>query len=694
MTIPIPRIVGPRHIRTPPRRDIQGLRALAVGLVVSYHLWPRLLPGGFVGVDVFFVISGFLIIGTLTAEMRRTGTLELLDFYARRIRRLLPASSVVLLATVAATLALLPMSRWPSIFREVLTSALNVQNWTLAASSADYAQATASASPVQHFWSLSVEEQFYLVIPLVLLFSAAQAARRRSSAPHFAFAAVGLVTLASFVFSALYTPADHGAAYFITPTRMWELGSGGMVAIVIHRLRPGHVPRLLLGWGGLAAILISAATFSTAMAFPGWIALLPTLGTIGLLVAGVPGTRNAGSETARVLGRQPLRYLGDISYSLYLWHWPVIVLLIEVTGVSELGWGQVLLAIALSFVLAAASKHLVEDPFRRRRAAGRRRRGTYLLGAMLVALPAVVVIAPWQTAQAQLDELAGAAVLNGAHPGAMALDPVNPRPTRAGGALVPDPAVAGSDLPHFDQPGCYTYDIVNEPVAGPACTYGSPAAPKTMVLVGDSHAAQFSSVLNEFVRQDPTWRAKVMVRNGCPFNDVSPSMGGSPLGSCTEQNRTELAGIIAMKPDLVITSAMSPESYREDLDWTWESRRIMVDGYRTLLDQLTAAGIPIAVIREIPRAAMPVPACLERNRQQYEACDTTRDGAFPPGGDPLVEAANQVPGTRVADLTNWICTPAACPAVVGNVVVYRDNHLTDSYVRTLADPLIAQLGVR
>ncbi|HEV7976494.1 acyltransferase family protein [Amycolatopsis sp.] len=693
MTVPIARVVDTGQFRTAPRRDIQGLRALAVGLVVVYHLRPGFLPGGFVGVDVFFVISGFLIIGTLTGEIRRTGTLKLLDFYARRIRRLLPASSVVLLATVAATLLLMPISRQPSIFSEILTSALNVQNWTLAWSSTDYAHATASASPVQHFWSLSVEEQFYLVIPLVLLLSARQATRRMSSAPHFAFAAVWLVTVVSFVFSVLYAN-HHGAAYFITPTRMWELGLGGLVAIVFHRLRPGRGLRLLLGWGGLAAVLLSAMTFSTDLAFPGWIALLPTLGTVGLLVAGVPGRRNADHETVRVLGRQPLHYLGDISYSLYLWHWPVIVLLLEVTQRAELDWAQVLFAVVLSFVLAAASKHLVEDPFRRRRAAGRRRRGTYLLGAALVALPALVIVAPWQTAQAQLDALAGAAVLNSAHPGAMALDPVDPRPARAGAALVPDPAVAAADLPLADRPSCNTYDIAELPVAGQACTYGSPAAPKTMVLVGDSHAAQFSTVLAEYVGRNPDWRAKIMVRNGCPFNDVSPSIGGNQLSSCTEQNRAELAGILATRPDLVITSAMSPESYRKDLNWTWESRRIMVDGYRALLNPLRDARIPVTVIREIPRAAVPVPACLERNRQRHEVCDTPRAVAFPPGGDPLAEAASQVPGIGVADLTNWICTPETCPAVVGNVVVHRDNHLTDSYVRTLYEPLVTQLGLR
>jgi peptidoglycan/LPS O-acetylase OafA/YrhL len=695
MTAPIPKIIASEGRSHTQRRDIQGLRALAVGLVVVYHLRPGRLPGGFVGVDVFFVISGFLIIGTLTGEIRRTGTTRLLGFYARRIRRLLPAACAVLLTTSAATTALVPMSRWPSIFREVVTSALNVQNWALAALSTDYTEATANASPVQHFWSLSVEEQFYLAIPLILLISAAWAARRGANPIRYAFIAVALVTLISFAYSVLYTSTHHGAAYFVTPTRMWELGLGGLAAMSIHRLKPNRPVRLLLGWSGLVAVLISAATYSTDLAFPGWIALLPTLGTIALLVSGaVPaGEKTAFGETASLLGRQPLHYVGDISYSLYLWHWPVIVLILEISGAAKLSKHHLLLAVPLSFALAVLSKHFIEDPFRLRRRAVRRRRGTYLLGAVLVALPVLVAVAPWQIARAHLDSLAKSSVLDDDHPGAMAIDPDHPLPAPSGVALVPDPAVAGHDFPLTDRPGCVAYDIVHDPVAGDACVYGKAGAPKTMVLVGDSHAAQFSSALAEFVRQDPTWRLKVMVRNGCPFNDIPPSEAGFPLTNCSDQNHAERDGLIALKPDLVIAASMSPESYAKDLNWTWNSRAQLVDGYRTLLSDLSGAGIPVAVIREVPRPAMPVPACLARNSTRHEACGTPRDAAFPPGGDPLVEAAKQLPEAKVVDLSDWICASDECEAVVGNVVVYRDNHLTDSYVRTLLEPLATQLGL-
>lgn len=681
----------PHAATTPQRRDIQGLRALAVGLVILYHLRPQWLPGGFAGVDVFFVISGFLIIGTLAAEIRRTGTIRIRDFYARRIRRLMPAASVVLLATIAVTALFLPVSRWPSTMSEVVASALNVQNWALAAKAADYAEATAAASPVQHFWSLSVEEQFYLVIPLVLLLGAWVARRRRWDTARCVYVAIALVTAASFVFSVVFSELDHGRAYFVTPTRMWELGIGGLAAMAAHRLRPRRALRLVLGWGGLAAVALSAFTLNTEMAFPGYVALLPTLGTTALLVAGLTGDEQPSrAETAKLLGLQPLRYVGDISYSLYLWHWPVIVIVLQLSDGVRLTRGDAALVLAVSLALAAASAHGIETPFRRGRVKAfvHRPRTAYLFGAALVAASVVTATAPWQYASAELDRLAASMTLDDDHPGALALDPAHPRPAPPGVPLMPDPAVATQDWGLTGLPGCSTYDIT-KPVAGDACQYGNPAAPKKVVLVGDSHAAMYATVLGEFVRLHPQWRAKVMVRNGCPFTAIPPA----GLSVCADQNQAELTGILALKPDLVITTAMSPESYAQDLKWRWDSRTEIVDGYKSLLQRLSDAGIRTSIIRDVPRPRVNTPLCLERNRDRPSACDTPRATAFGPENDPLVEAGEAVGKPSVVDLTPWLCPGTTCPAVVGNVVVYRDNHLTNSYVKTLYVPLTTGLGL-
>ncbi|KOX17659.1 acyltransferase [Saccharothrix sp. NRRL B-16348] len=656
------------------------MRALAVGLVVCYHLRPEWLPGGFVGVDVFFVLSGFLIIGTLTGELRRTGRVGLLDFYARRIRRLLPAATAVLLGVTAAVFAVLPESRWPNVLREVVLSAVNGQNWLLAVLSNDYGHATAGASPVQHFWSLAVEEQFYLVIPLVLLAAAVLAARRGGGPVRYAAVAVGVVTVASFAFSVWYTPVDPGAAYFVTPTRMWELGIGGLAAMALHRLRLGAVPRLLLGWGGLAAVLASAFWFSTAMAFPGWIAALPTVGTVAVLVA-------QDGSLARVLGVRPLTYVGDISYSLYLWHWPVIVFTLELTGRESLE-GHEAVAAAVSLVLAVLSKHFVEDPFRRR---GHGRKSvTYGIGAAMVAVTVAVSSGGWASAESTLAALRGRSVIDADHPGALALDPTRPLRAPTDVPLAPAPAVAGEDWPHDD---CATRDLGD---GLKSCVLGKSTAAKTMVVVGDSHAAQFSTALAEFARRDggDQWQVHLLVRNGCPFSTVPPSEAGTPLNACAEENLKKLDHIRDLAPDLVITAAMSPESYLKDLKWTWESTARMVDGYRTVLAALSDAAIPVAVIRELPRPGRPVVPCLERNPDDPAGCDTPRAQAVGSATDPLAAAATGLAGVRLVDLTDWICRADTCPAVVGNVVVYRDNHLTDTYVRSLADPLVAALGLR
>ncbi|MGW4114496.1 acyltransferase family protein [Actinosynnema sp. NPDC004786] len=670
----------PRRERTA-RADIQGMRALAVGLVVCYHLRPDWLPGGFVGVDVFFVISGFLIIGALTAEVRRTGRVRLLDFYARRIRRLLPAATVVLLAITVAVFALLPASRWPAVLREVVFSAVNAQNWLLAVLSNDYGHATVGASPVQHFWSLAVEEQFYLVIPLVLLVAAGSAARRGAGPVRWAVVAVAAVTVASFAFSVWYTPVDPGAAYFITPTRMWQLGVGGLAAMVLPRLRPGRGARLLLGWGGLAVILASAVRLGTDLPFPGWLAALPTLGAVAVLVA-------RDESVARVLGVRPLTYVGDISYSLYLWHWPVIVFLLELTARQALTLRQVAVAAVLSLVLAALSKHFVEDPFRRERER-RRRRATYGLGAAMVAVTVAVAGGGWASAESTLAALRGQSVIDADHPGALALDRDDPRPAPSGVSLVPAPAVAEEDWPRNE---CATRDFGDGVTS---CEFGAADATKTAVIVGDSHAFQFSTALAEFTRREggDRWRVHVMVRNGCPFSSVPPTESGTPLTVCSDENLKKLDHIRAMKPDLVVAAAMSPESYLQDLKWTWDPKA-MVEGYRTVLSALSDADIPVAVIRELPRPAMLVGPCLERNPDEPGRCDTPRDEAIGSASDPLAEAATGLRGVRVVDLTDSICRSDVCPGVVGNVVVYRNNHLTDTYVRSMVAPFVTALGLR
>src|SRR4051794_20249721 len=311
--------------RTRWRPEIQALRALAVSLVIAAHIWPDLVPGGYVGVDVFFAVSGFLITSMLVEELVGSGRIALTAFWARRARRILPAALVTLLACAVGTMLLVPTHRWDAFLTEIATSAAYVENWQLAHAAVDYFAKADGISPVQHYWSLSVEEQFYLVWPLLLLAAVGvthgRSARVRLGA---LAAAMGVLTAASLAWSILHTPADPEAAYFVTPTRAWEFGAGGVLALLPQLGRSPAAARAALSWLGLVAIVVAGFAYGPQTIFPGSAALLPVLGALAVIRAGAPYHRLAPT---RLLSRPAIQRTGDLSYSLYLWHWPLLVLL-------------------------------------------------------------------------------------------------------------------------------------------------------------------------------------------------------------------------------------------------------------------------------------------------------------------------------------------------------------------------------
>lgn len=706
--------------RPAPRRDIQGLRTVAVGLVIIYHIWPGALPGGFIGVDVFFVISGFLIVGSLVREIEATGRIALRTFYARRIRRLLPAASVVLLATLAATVMLLPQSRWQAICFDVIMAALQVQNWNQAFGSGTYEGATALVSPVQHYWSLAVEEQFYVVIPLCLIAAAAWATRTGMAKKSLCLWLLVALSAASFLHSVFFSATDHDIAYFATTTRIWELGLGGILTVVLARFQPGEKLRVFLGWAGLTGVLFCAVTFSTSMAFPGYVALLPVAATVLILAAGTTaarttaaGTTAAGASAAAaapaarrvsnrfsataLLSTGPAKFLGDISYSLYLWHWPVVVLYVFLLGRAP-GYLHGSAIAAISLVLAVASYYLVEQKFRheRRRLNGvpaerprlRAHRKTFVLAAGLVAATTLTALAPWGIVEAKSQQLDG--VLNlSQYPGAMALDADRPAAVPSGLAVRPDPAVAMKDVPVTGGTECGAFDPAE--IGEEECIYGSADAGKTMVVVGDSHAAQYVDPLL-LVGEQSGWNVQAMVRNGCPFSLAPPESSDTVFHNCSNQNRETLGRILRLDPDLVVVSGMTPAGYERALQWGWKDPEALVAGYAELLRPLRDAGIRVAVVVDIPYPEFAAPDCVQVNGSGSDACVLRQDAEDRPA-DPLAAAAARVPGVDVIDLYPYFCSDGHCPSVIGNVMVYRDNHMTNSYARTLASPLARMLGL-
>jgi peptidoglycan/LPS O-acetylase OafA/YrhL len=363
-----------RSVRTGHRPDVEGMRAVAVGLVVAYHAGWGLFGGGFVGVDVFFVLSGFLITGLLADELQRSGSLSFVRFYGRRIRRLLPMSALVLISTaVAFSFVISPLDR-PALTGDIRSAVFYIANWHFAGQALNY-QTDPSSSPVLHFWSLGVEEQFYIVWPLLLILVAGRAARRHDpeGARRRMFAALAVLAIASFVVSVVLT-GRSASAYYGLHTRAWELAAGGLLALGLPWVT--RLPRAALalgGWIGLAVVVGSAIVMGATTPFPGSAAAVPVLGTVLMIAAGVGTTADAG--VSRLLSASWLTYVGRISYGWYLWHWPCLIFVRVLSGASitanDVGvtvhvWaGWTVLAVVVSFGLASVSHHVLENPVRR-----------------------------------------------------------------------------------------------------------------------------------------------------------------------------------------------------------------------------------------------------------------------------------------------------------------------------------------
>ncbi|WP_251449901.1 acyltransferase family protein [Microbacterium sp. Marseille-Q6648] len=658
---------------------VQGLRAIAVLFVVLYHFWPGRFPGGYVGVDVFFVISGFLITAHLTRELMQTGTVRLTQFWARRARRLLPASLLVLLfcAVVAGSPYLMPLSALPNEVSEIIAATFYVENWYLAFTSADYLNHSGDPTTVQHYWSLSLEEQFYVLWPLILLFAAwlgvkhFRATRRRA-----VLVALGVVTAASFVFCVVFTLTDPAPAYFVTFTRMWQFGVGAFVAL-IPLLRVRHpLISFVLGWGGVLTLLAVLFRFDGQTPFPGYAALAPTLGAAAIIAA---SNTDRWWYPTRVLALRPAQFVGDISYSLYLWHWPLIIIAPSVPFWGLTIYHRVAL-LALCFVLAWLTKRFVEDPVRSWRVLTSRPSRVTLwasLGAMV--LVAGVAGGAW-------------AVNAGAYrQGVQAIEDLRADPPDCFGAaavleegctdaapsdsILPAPGFAGVDRPADGQ--CFVQLNDARPVS---CEFGSDAedAP-TVALVGDSHAFQLLSTFQRMA-DDNGWRLITYFKGACPWNTTPLATPGAFGAACSEWREGVTTAMSEQQIDAVFTAAIATTPYASA--GFGSSAEAAVAGYREAWSQVLDRGIPVVTVVDNPVWETDPNKCL-RTRDQAE-CDAGR-GEVLVADDPLREAAEGMPGVTLLDFTDVFCDADRCRTVVGGANIYRDqDHLTVTFADTLA----------
>jgi peptidoglycan/LPS O-acetylase OafA/YrhL len=668
------------------RPDVEGLRAVALGVVLLYHAGVPFASGGYVGVDVFFVISGFLITGLLLRELEKTGGISLSRFYSRRAKRLLPSTVVVLafVVLVALALPLYDPVRMDELSVGVVACALYVMNWLLAARATDYFAAGLQASPVQHFWTLAVEEQFYLLWPALLLAIAwlsRRAGRNLRPAVGAAFAALAVSSLAYGVYS---TQAQAGAAYFSTLTRGWELALGGLLALVPASrlgLRSRWVASVL-AMGGLGAIAYATYQFNDATLFPGYAALVPTLGTAAIIAAGF-ATTSAG--TARLLTLGPVRHVGRISYSWYLWHWPPLVFAAAIWGSLTPLEGIVVLA--ASYVPTVLTNRLIERPFLHSETLSRFPRKALALGgactAASVALGLGLFALTPTVPEAPESEVAGAAVLR--H---------DPSLQESAKAVYPSPQKAETkeNRPQMYADGCH---LEAPETHTPECVSGDPSSNTTVVLFGDSHAMQWFPALNEIARERG-WRLVGLTKSACPPAEVYVYNGTlrRAYRECDEWRERTLERIVQDEnPSLVVTSSLPAYKPREDgKHLHGEARKqALVEGYGSTLKKLRSTGAPVALIEDVPHPNKNVPQCVSRFLDRLRECATPRSEAL---GFPKVNtrAAAEVDGVRLIDPTPMICLEKSCPAVIGDALVYRNGaHLTAMYVRTLTPWLAERL---
>jgi peptidoglycan/LPS O-acetylase OafA/YrhL len=647
-------------------------------MVVIYHLYPKVLPGGFVGVDVFFVISGFLITGHLWRGYQRSGKIRLLDFWGRRAKRLLPAAALVLAATWVAARFILPSSQLSNTAEQIRASALYYQNWLLAHDAVNYLTSGQAATPVQHFWSLSVEEQFYLVWPLLFLV-ATLVARHRRPGRVIAGLMVTLV-LVSLIYSIYETRANPAAAYFVTPTRMWELGTGGLLAMVTERADAELRFRwqALAGWAGLGLVIASPFVLRGTTAFPGALALLPVTGAV-LFIAGGPD-----HGPARLLSIRPLVFLGGISYSLYLWHWPVIDLWTAYTGKAP-GILSGLAIITGSVVLAWLTKILVEDPVRRSpllSGHGWRSLSTALAVALPVALATVYIAGiPGQFG----------GKLGPGYPGAAALASKTLNvPSKP---VLPPLDDVHEGVPAYWQQGC----LVGEWAATTKeCVYGDTTNPTlTVALVGDSIAGNWFPALEKIALRYH-WKLVTEMHGVCAFTAtmlVEPGTASTPFTACHEWGVSVLHDLLtSIHPNVVITSDLPEVGTVKYHTVGQQAYADIAAGMADYWTQLEDQGISVVPIQETPTISFNPPDCVAKYGASSSKCEEPAAKAISVD-PPTVQAAKLMDGkVKLIDMNKFVCDPTECPSVIGNVLVYFDgHHFTSNYSNTMAPYLAPQL---
>lgn len=674
------------------RPDVEGLRAVAVLTVLGFHAAVPGMAGGYVGVDVFFVVSGFLITGQVLGRRE----FSLAEFYARRARRILPAACVVLLFTALATWVVLPPLRQQDVAYDLLTAALNGGNWRFVADQTDYLAASRAPSPLLHYWSLGVEEQFYVVwAPLVLLAILA-ARKRKRPVRSFVLAEILVLSAVSFALSLHWTRTSAPLAYMSSPSRAWQFGAGAILAVAISgRTARFRRIRTVAGFAGLALILAATVVFGARTPYPGTAALVPVVGTVLILWAGA-GEYPKVSVSA-LLAIRPARAVGRLSFALYLWHWPILVLTQARFG--DVSWELAATLAALSALPAYATMRLVEQPLRFSKLIASTPRRGLAIGATAVMLPLAAGLAVGTGAANSLGDARPFDI--SALPTAAPAGPhllAAPAAHHTGGPTMPSPAQARKDFPPDD--GC---EVAPEVAQSTACLFtpapaGSAAGsvPPTglvhdpnppaldrfpadrIVLIGDSHAGQWFSAVSR-IAADRHLAVEERVKQGCPFADlkVTSPVLGRDYRECYSWRTSVLEQLSQEpRPSLIVLSELGWYAPAAETAKAWDGPLI----------RLKTLGVPLAAIHDTPKPDTDIPVCVSGSEESWKDCAFKRNGALT--ADPLAADSRVTP----IDLSPLLCPDAECPAVLDGVLLYRDDsHLSNAAAYLMAPRRAAQL---
>jgi peptidoglycan/LPS O-acetylase OafA/YrhL len=654
------------------RPEIEGVRAVAALLVAIYHIWLGKVSGG---VDVFFIVSGFLITTTLLTKVERGGRIHYFEYVLGLAKRLFPIAFTVLFCNSLVSIFLMPQVQWKQIISETFSSALYYQNWQLANNAVDYLAQNNQASPYQHFWALSVQGQFYVTWPIIIVAAFFLATKvLRTPFRKTLLILLMMIFTVSLVYSIYMTAANQPWAYFDTFARVWEFSLGGLLALAIPYIQFKKTVSMFIGWLGLAIICFTGILLPVSTIFPGYAALLPTAGVILVIIAGENASK-FGVE--KLLGSKPFVSFGNISYGFYLWHWPLLIFYYAYFGGETVSLQGGLGIMLMAVLLAMVSVKGVESPVRNMNVKLSKRR----LVAVLVTFmfPVFLFNTYWKVTFDQTIEAIALRTyveenvesLMEDYPGARAISQqVEATPNLE---FIPSTLHVKEQLPAFyENKDCYSE--FNDPTVK-LCSYGETDNPiYTIALVGGSHSGHWFPALEEMV-EDLNLRIDVYNKDACRFSD--DNFNGQLHDSCMEWNEKVLELLMADPPDYVFTTANVGKEDTIPIGFLNQWRKL--------------EGISeVFAVRDNPRMLVDPTFCLEEG--ELTKCSAPRREVL---SDTLPwENTEDIPSNvTFADLSDYFCDEETCYPVIGNVLVYRDlHHLSTIYAKTLASALFEPLS--